>query len=324
MAMEIDIKETERQLERLREVEEQDAAERRRQLVARLLAEIVMDEASKKVDPKIAEHNQKFVRYFEDDFLSGRGPHGDWQGSSQVDRLAITQKFADARVLAKWTEFQKQHAGEKVVFGSPVAGNVVVTSPFGHRCAAGCSGNHPGADLAVPGGGSPNIVAAADGIVLFAGRYSGYGNAVIIGHADGTQTLYAHMADASLVPEMGQTIKQGQKLGVMGATGQVTGVHLHFEHRDGKDAIAPTIAGLPLTRNRSIAMGEGTGQNTVAAKVTPAEKPESQKTADAGAIPGLSAGFLALTPHDVAAPASPQMNIPQKVTEKTPAVIASA
>jgi LysM repeat protein len=78
------------------------------------------------------------------------------------------------------------------------------------------------------------IVAAAGGKVIIAkqgGWNGGYGSYVVISHANGMQTLYAHMS--SLTVSVGQTVTQGNTIGYMGSTGQSSGVHLHFEVRGG-------------------------------------------------------------------------------------------
>lgn len=84
---------------------------------------------------------------------------------------------------------------------------------------------HRGIDIARPT--NRNILAADNGTVAFAGWSGGYGNKVIINHNNGIRTLYAHLASVDV--RVGQTVGQGQKIGVMGATGNTTGVHLHFE-----------------------------------------------------------------------------------------------
>ncbi|WP_066310622.1 peptidoglycan DD-metalloendopeptidase family protein [Bacillus sp. FJAT-29814] len=85
---------------------------------------------------------------------------------------------------------------------------------------------HKGIDIARPS--DKTIKAADNGVVVSAGWDSGgYGNKVIIDHQNGLRTLYAHMS--SLNVTAGQTVSKGQAIGIMGATGNVTGVHLHFE-----------------------------------------------------------------------------------------------
>lgn len=86
-------------------------------------------------------------------------------------------------------------------------------------------------DIAAPVG--TTIHASAEGTVIVAkgdGKYNGgYGNYVVISHPNGTQTLYAHMTDVTVV--LGQVVTQGQPIGTVGKTGRVTGAHLHFEIR---------------------------------------------------------------------------------------------
>ena len=89
-----------------------------------------------------------------------------------------------------------------------------------------------GVDLGAPSG-TP-IMASADGdvIVAKAGGYNGgYGSYVVIQHANGSQTLYAHMSKVSTYA--GATVKQGQVIGGVGSTGRSTGAHLHLEIRNG-------------------------------------------------------------------------------------------
>ncbi len=76
----------------------------------------------------------------------------------------------------------------------------------------------------------PDILASQGGTVVTAGwNAGGYGNYVVIDHGNGYKTLYAHMLNNSIVVKVGQVVKQGQKIGVMGSTGRSTGTHLHFE-----------------------------------------------------------------------------------------------
>ncbi|KKS97744.1 MAG: peptidase M23 family protein [Candidatus Gottesmanbacteria bacterium GW2011_GWA2_43_14] len=77
---------------------------------------------------------------------------------------------------------------------------------------------------------APPIAAGDGGTVAFAGclRY-GYGCHIIINHADGYQTLYAHLSSLGVSP--GQAVGRGQVIGKMGSTGRSSGTHLHFEVR---------------------------------------------------------------------------------------------
>lgn len=84
---------------------------------------------------------------------------------------------------------------------------------------------HKGIDIARPS--DRTIKAADNGRVIFAGRSGGYGNKVVIDHQNGYETVYAHLSSISV--NVGQSVSQGMKIGVMGSTGNSTGVHLHFE-----------------------------------------------------------------------------------------------
>ena len=88
--------------------------------------------------------------------------------------------------------------------------------------------NHTGIDI-VAEEGTP-IKAAASGTVLFAGYKGSYGNLVLIRHANGTQTYYAHCSDTKV--STNQTVNQGDIVATVGSTGNSTGPHLHFEIRD--------------------------------------------------------------------------------------------
>ena len=84
---------------------------------------------------------------------------------------------------------------------------------------------HRGIDIARPS--SRAILASDNGVVVSAGQDGTYGNKVVINHNNGYKTLYAHLSSISV--SVGQTVSQGTNLGVMGSTGNSTGVHLHFE-----------------------------------------------------------------------------------------------
>lgn len=86
---------------------------------------------------------------------------------------------------------------------------------------------HTGVDFGAPTG-TP-IRAAATGVVVHAGWWGAYGNAVIVDHGGGVTTLYGHMS--SIGCRSGQTVKRGQTIGRVGNTGWSTGPHLHFEVR---------------------------------------------------------------------------------------------
>ncbi|WP_166677042.1 M23 family metallopeptidase [Burkholderia sp. B10] len=99
---------------------------------------------------------------------------------------------------------------------------------------------HTGVDLAAPTG-TP-VDAAADGVVSFVGTDpGGYGHYVIVDHADGYSTYYAHLSAYARGLKVGETVKQGQRIGSVGMTGAATGPHLHFEVRIANDPVDPLV-----------------------------------------------------------------------------------
>ncbi len=114
---------------------------------------------------------------------------------------------------------------------TPQAGSVTGTGAFAWpasgRITQGFRWYHQGIDIANKA--STNNLAADGGTVIFAGWRSGYGQTVIIDHGNGFSTLYGHFNQ--IYVNAGQAVSQGQPLGLMGATGRATGIHLHFEIR---------------------------------------------------------------------------------------------
>ncbi len=107
-----------------------------------------------------------------------------------------------------------------------------LTSKFGWRDIGAGNEFHYGIDIANVTG-TP-VVAAADGVVSYAGPLSTYGNVVMITHSIEGQTwttVYAHLNGVSV--SNGQVVSKGQKVGPMGSTGRSTGPHLHFEIHNG-------------------------------------------------------------------------------------------
>lgn len=114
------------------------------------------------------------------------------------------------------------------------------SSPFGYRLSpiTGGSELHRGQDIA----GSGAISAAQSGTVVTATYHPSFGYYVVINHGTingvTVETLYAHMQPGLLVAP-GQTVSQGQQIGIMGTTGDSTGVHLHFEVRENGGLVDP-------------------------------------------------------------------------------------
>lgn len=109
-----------------------------------------------------------------------------------------------------------------------------ITSPFGPRTDP-YTGYHEGVDIGASTG-TP-ISAMGNGQVISAGWNGGYGNCVIIDLRNGLQALYGHMSSISV--SNGETVNQGDTLGLVGSTGNSTGPHLHFGVLSGGSFINP-------------------------------------------------------------------------------------
>ena len=119
------------------------------------------------------------------------------------------------------------------------AGKHKVTSPFGMRTIFGKRSMHNGIDLVGAGATLDYIIAFADGVVKNSKYSSSAGEYVELDHGDGNYTRYLHMKKGSRTVKVGQTVKKGQVLGYMGATGNVTGAHLHFDSKVGGKYVDP-------------------------------------------------------------------------------------
>lgn len=94
------------------------------------------------------------------------------------------------------------------------------TDPF-----TGRREHHKGMDFA--GKDGSDVIAVASGVITWASRRYGYGNLVEINHGNGYVTRYGH--NKKILVKVGDTVKKGQKISLMGSTGRSTGPHVHFE-----------------------------------------------------------------------------------------------
>ncbi|MEH0574016.1 MULTISPECIES: LysM peptidoglycan-binding domain-containing M23 family metallopeptidase [Streptomyces] len=131
----------------------------------------------------------------------------------------------------------------------PVAGATIGT---GYHVAGSMwsSGYHTGVDFVVPTGTSLKAVGA--GTVVSAGWGGAYGNQVVIKLADGYYAQYGHLSQLSV--SAGQTVTEGQQIGLSGATGNVTGPHLHFEIRTTPD-YGSDVDPVAYLRSHGVAVG---------------------------------------------------------------------
>lgn len=158
----------------------------------------------------------------------------------EVDPNLVSFSERDAWTVTSWAQMLKLRYGNRsfdYTVGSgpvrwPFPYPVTISSGFGDRAAPcyGCSTVHSGIDF-TPGAGAA-IFAIADGVVYEHGEGgTSWGNYVVIQHVIDGQTVYsgyAHMQSASSPMVVGEEVKVGDFVGLVGSTGQATGAHLHF------------------------------------------------------------------------------------------------
>jgi murein DD-endopeptidase MepM/ murein hydrolase activator NlpD len=143
---------------------------------------------------------------------------------------ATTPKQTDTQVAAIPPEpAPAPRAGERFLW--PVKGQII--SGFGPK-KGGL--NNDGINISAPAGTS--VMAADNGVVAYAGNeLRGFGNLLLIRHADGWVTAYAH--NEKLLVKRGEKVKRGQAIAQIGSTGNVSAPQLHFEIRKGTDPVDP-------------------------------------------------------------------------------------
>jgi murein DD-endopeptidase MepM/ murein hydrolase activator NlpD len=156
-------------------------------------------------------------------------------------KMAAAPATATARLATPATETPPEAAAPAAVaeatgavptFRWPVRGRVI--TEFGAKTA---SGKNDGINVAVPEG--TQVKAAEDGVVAYAGNeLKGYGNLVLVRHANGFVTAYAHASDIAV--KRGDQVKRGQVIARAGQTGSVSSPQLHFEIRKGSTPVDPS------------------------------------------------------------------------------------
>ena len=163
------------------------------------------------------------------------GPEGEGEGvSAQVPDLSAMLTQLEQRVDLRESQLT---ALENVILarelkqeihpeGRPVLSGFI-SSYFGERADPfdGLEAFHKGVDFA--GSAGSKVIAVAAGVVTWAGERAGYGKLVEINHGDGYLTRYAH--NERMLVSVGQTVKRGEPVALMGSTGRSTGPHVHFE-----------------------------------------------------------------------------------------------
>lgn len=154
--------------------------------------------------------------------------------AKEVSRTTLRETVDEKIQVGTKKNYYASSGGSVTSYGGrllwPTIGANSVSSYYGKRSLGGW---HGGMDIVRSGGGSTGrtVVASESGTVTLAKRNGAYGYCVMINHGNGLTTLYGHMQAGSLMVSAGQHVSRGQPIGRIGATGNVTGPHLHFEVR---------------------------------------------------------------------------------------------
>ncbi|MFD3956569.1 MULTISPECIES: peptidoglycan DD-metalloendopeptidase family protein [Streptomyces] len=154
-------------------------------------------------------------------------------GRKSLNRLlgnpssATAERCSCGRAKAPAPEPAGAVPGRGVLANAPV--NAPLSTPWGTSGALWSSGRHTGADFRASSGTPVRSVAA--GVVVKAGPGGAYGNEIVLKHAEGRFTQYAHLSAVQV--QEGAAVAHGQVIGLSGSTGNSTGPHLHFELRTG-------------------------------------------------------------------------------------------
>ncbi|MFE9560639.1 LysM peptidoglycan-binding domain-containing M23 family metallopeptidase [Streptomyces sp. NPDC006487] len=151
----------------------------------------------------------------------------DSSGSAASDDSAGSSDSSEEAVPAAKVPAKQQGGSAPTGFVAPVSGGP--STAYKTAGSMWSSGYHTGVDFTASTGTTVKAVGA--GTVVSAGWGGAYGNEVVIRHEDGNYSQYAHLSQLSV--STGQSVSAGQTLGLSGATGNVTGPHLHFEIRTG-------------------------------------------------------------------------------------------
>lgn len=161
---------------------------------------------------------------------------------AQKDQLEAALDEAEQESVEIGNMIKKLQAKSKLkynggVFAWPAPDYSRISDPYGWRIHPILKTKklHTGVDMATPSGS--RVLAAADGEVIFAGVYGGYGNAIIIDHGSGLSTLYGH--NSKLLVKVGDKVTKGEQIAKAGSTGLSTGSHVHFEVRKNGTPVDP-------------------------------------------------------------------------------------
>jgi hypothetical protein len=152
--------------------------------------------------------------------------------NTALERITAERKIIDA-ALNNWRTADI----ERIALHTPVDGPR--SSSFGLRRFFNDQPRSPHSGMDIAANAGTAILAPLDGVVTATGNYYFNGNTVLLDHGQGFVTMYCHMSETAVAE--GQIVQTGTRLGAVGATGRVTGAHLHFGTYLNGTAVDPAL-----------------------------------------------------------------------------------
>nr|WP_202484291.1 M23 family metallopeptidase [Streptomyces sp. SID8359] len=201
-------------------------------LRARILQQAEQQQAAADAEAKAAEEKAAAEK------AAAEAKKQQDEAEAKAKAKAAAEKKAAEEAAAKKAE-EERLAKLRASYTLPASG-YTITSTYGQSGAMWSSGQHTGTDFA-GAAGSP-LKAVHSGTITSAGWSGSYGYRTVLQLEDGTELWYAHQS--SIDVSVGQKVSTGDTIGRMGATGNVTGVHLHLEVRTAGGSAMDPIAWL--------------------------------------------------------------------------------
>ena len=200
---------------------------------------VELEENKKELDTSLAKSEQENTKLKglkkEKEIYATQLSQQEKEVQKEIEELQEANRKVANEIKQAEIRYQKQLEELRKNSGNTSAGSGFFIRPLSGGTIS-CNGYystgqfHGAIDYAVSAG--TTVKAAADGVVMYtANLTSSYGTYVVIRHANGLQSYYAHGTPGSIVVSQGQTVKQGDKIMLSGNSGHSTGAHLHFEVR---------------------------------------------------------------------------------------------
>ncbi|MCF6463844.1 peptidase M23 [Clostridium sp. Cult1] len=156
------------------------------------------------------------------------------KAEEQYDKLNKLAKDIESEIVKRQRVDGPYSGG---VMSWPVPGHTRISSPYGYRIHPVFKTKKLHTGIDIPASRGTNVIAAADGTVIYSGSLGGYGKTIMIDHGGGIVTLYGH--NSSLVVSEGTEVQKGDTIAKIGSTGISTGPHCHFEVRKNGSYVDP-------------------------------------------------------------------------------------